>query len=405
MTGDREPHREIVPAFAPPSGPELVILILAPTGSDARHTAEFLRRASLPSLICRDMADLCHKAELGCGALLIAEEVIASTSVSMLLECLSRQPSWSDIPVVLITSGGESSQARLRRLKVFGPAGNVMLLERPFRPDTLVSALEVALRSRRRQYEVRDLIAERTRNSQELERLVRERTAALQETVAQLESFSYSITHDMRGPLRAMTSYAQILRKEFKTLPEAETQEYLGRIIESSHRLDRLIQDVLQYSRLSRDDMPTETVDVNKLLRTVIAEYPVLLDHRQHITIDCSVPPVRANSAALSQCFSNLLINAIKFMPPDREPEVHIECEQSNHHVRVTVQDNGIGISPAYHDRIWGAFNRLHDNAAYEGTGIGLAIVKRAVERMRGKVGVESAVGQGSRFWIELPTA
>src|SRR5215218_9328651 len=159
--------------------------------------------------------------ELGCGALLIAEEAIASTSTFMLLDSLSRQPSWSDIPITLITSGGESSHARLRRLKVFGAAGNVMLIERPFRPDTLVSALEVSLRSRRRQYEVRELLAERARNAQQLERLVRERTTALQDTVAQLEGFSYSVTHDMRGPLRAITSYAQLLRQEFSgALPE-----------------------------------------------------------------------------------------------------------------------------------------------------------------------------------------
>jgi signal transduction histidine kinase len=280
-----------------------------------------------------------------------------------------------------------------------------MLIERPFRADTLISALEVSLRSRRRQYEVRDLLAERARNAEQLEKLVSERTAALQDTIAQLEGFSYSITHDMRGPLRAITSYAQLLRQEFSGgLPE-EAHGYLERIAESCTRLDRLIQDVLQYSRLGRDEIPTESVNVDKLLRTVIAEYPALQGHRDRITFECPVPPVRANSAALSQCLSNLLINAVKFMPAGRDPEVHVSCEHSNHHVRISVRDNGIGIKPEHQQQIFGAFKRLHHVHQYEGTGIGLAIVKRAVERMHGSVGVQSELGHGSCFWIELPKA
>lgn len=405
MTKDGQRHGEVAPDLAPHSGPELGILILAPTGSDAHHTAEFLKRAGLGSLICRDIADLCQKIELGCGAVLLAEEAIATPSVFMLLDCFSRQPSWSDIPIVLITSGGENNQARLRRLKVFGPAGNVMLIERPFRPDTLISAVEVALRSRRRQYEVRDLLVERTKTAQHLEMLVAERTAALKDTIAQLEGFSYSITHDMRGPLRAIASYTQVLRKEFSTpLPE-EAQEYLRRIVDSATRLDRLIQDVLQYSRLGRDEMPTESMDVEKLLRTLVAEYPALCDHRQDIRIDSPIPLVRANPAALTQCLSNLLSNALKFVPAGREPTVHVSYETTEHHVRVVVQDNGIGIDPKYHEQIFGVFQRLHHVDKYEGTGIGLAIVKRAVERMHGKVGVESTGHGGSRFWIELPKA
>src|SRR5687768_2245303 len=159
------------------------ILILAPTGNDARHTTEFLDSAGLQPKACRDISELCHHVAEGCGAILLAEEAIAGPSLSVLLETLSHQPSWSDIPIAIITSGGETGQIRLRRLNVFGPSGNVMLLERPFRPATLISALTVALRSRQRQFEVRDLLAERERTAQKLEQTVAERTAALRETV------------------------------------------------------------------------------------------------------------------------------------------------------------------------------------------------------------------------------
>jgi len=133
------------------------VLILAPTSNDAAITADFLKRSSMVAEICRDIPELCQKMEAGCGSLLLAEETLAGAAMVQLVEALSRQPAWSDLPIIIITSGGEVSQMRLRRLGVFGPGGNVMLLERPFRPATLVSTVEVALRARRRQREVQGL--------------------------------------------------------------------------------------------------------------------------------------------------------------------------------------------------------------------------------------------------------
>jgi PAS domain S-box-containing protein len=134
------------------------VLILAPTANDARLTASFLEKENVAVEICRDLPDLCGKVEEGCGALLLAEEVLVGDAVASLIDVLARQPAWSDLPITIITSGGEVSQARLRRLGVFGRGGNVTLLERPFRPATLVSTVEVALRARRRQHEVRGLL-------------------------------------------------------------------------------------------------------------------------------------------------------------------------------------------------------------------------------------------------------
>ena len=134
------------------------VLILAPTGNDSRLTADFLTQANLAAKICRDVPRLSEEVRKGCGAIILAEETLADRSISILVETLAAQPSWSDTPIILITSGGEVSQTRLRRLAIFGPGGNVTLLERPFRPTTLTGSVEVALRSRQRQYEVRRLM-------------------------------------------------------------------------------------------------------------------------------------------------------------------------------------------------------------------------------------------------------
>ncbi len=155
------PRDPSVPAAQPLPGPvEQRVLILAPTGNDARLTQRFLTEAGIHSKVVRNIASLCDGIREGCGTLLLAEETLSADTVEPLLKTISQQPSWSDIPLVLITSGGETSQTRLRRLTTLGPAGNVTMLERPFRPVTLLSAIETALRARQKQYQVRDLLKE-----------------------------------------------------------------------------------------------------------------------------------------------------------------------------------------------------------------------------------------------------
>lgn len=386
------------------------VLVLAPTSQDANLTIKLLAKENLPAEICRDVADLVHKFEEGCGAILLAEETLGTTSVTMLVEALGRQPSWSDVPITIITSGGEFGQNRLRRLGVFGPGGNVTLLERPFRQQTLLSTLEVALRSRRRQYQVRDLLKERERAQEELrehattlEQKVNERTAELNEKVAELESFSYSISHDMRQPLRAMQGFAQMLTEDYGDKLDDRGRKFLERIRSASVRLDHLIRDVLTYSQITRSNSPFTVIDLDKLLRDVVDGYPEL--RRARIEISESLAFVRGHEVPLTQCVSNLLGNAVKFVKPGEEPKVRVWTEHRYQFVRLWIEDEGIGIAPEDRERIFQIFSRVHHEKAYEGTGIGLSIVRKAIERMGGRVGVESELGKGSRFWIELPKA
>ncbi len=238
-----------------------------------------------------------------------------------------------------------------------------------------------------------------------LERLVNERTAALQETIVDLEAFSYSVAHDMRAPLRAMQSFARILVEEHSRHLNQTATGYLDRIIQSSHRLDRLIQDVLSYTKILQADFPLEHVDLDRLVRDIIGSYPDFHSPHSTVLVAEGLPTVLGNQAWLTQCLSNLLSNAVKFVRPGVPPLVKVFAETLNGHVRVWVEDNGIGISPRDKDRIFRLFERIHSVSEYSGTGIGLTIARKAIERMGGHIGVESELGQGSRFWIELKKA
>ncbi|MEY2466799.1 MAG: hypothetical protein QOD03_1320, partial [Verrucomicrobiota bacterium] len=263
-----------------------------------------------------------------------------------------------------------------------------------------------------RQYLVRDLIGQLAKaredlqqHADSLEQVVAERTEELNETVQELEAFSYSIAHDMRAPLRAMRGFSKILAEDYSARLDAQGKSYLERIGNSADRLDQLIQDVLNYTRVVRSDIPLVPVNTEKLLKEIIESYPNLQRSDVKIEIARPMPVVQANPAALTQVFSNLLGNAIKFVRPDVPPRVKVwaEADSQNHSMaRFWFEDNGIGINKESKQRIFQMFQRLNRAELYEGTGIGLTVVRKAVERMGGKVGVESEPGQGSRFWVEL---
>jgi PAS domain S-box-containing protein len=240
------------------------------------------------------------------------------------------------------------------------------------------------------------------RGRDELERVVKERTAKLQEMVTELQHVSYSITHDMRAPLRAMSAFAEMLLDDTspsRPSPE-EAKDYCRRIVRAAHRLDQLIVDALSYTRVVLQDVSLEPVSVTKIVRDLMDVYPHLQSDRADIQIEGTLPTVLGNESLLTQCFSNLLGNAVKFVAPGARPKVRLRAESNGQHARIWVEDSGIGIPQAAQKRLFGMYEKL-DNR-YEGTGIGLALVRKVVERMGGTVGAESEPGQGSRFWVDL---
>jgi two-component system, chemotaxis family, CheB/CheR fusion protein len=243
----------------------------------------------------------------------------------------------------------------------------------------------------------------RTLNSS-LESRVIDRTAQLATTRNEMEAFTYTVAHDLRAPLRAMHGFSQLLMEDYKAKPlDAPGQSTLRRIMEASRRMDLLIQDLLAYSQLSREDIRLEPIDLGPALDTLLRDWaPEIERLGAEVTLEGPFPAVRAHRTTLSQVLTNLLSNALKFTARGSKPKVRIHGESCDNGYALWVEDQGIGIAPQYHARVFKVFERLNKTEEYPGTGIGLAIVSRAMERMGGRVRVESGLGQGSRFRVEF---
>ncbi|HZU38526.1 MAG TPA: ATP-binding protein, partial [Gemmataceae bacterium] len=234
----------------------------------------------------------------------------------------------------------------------------------------------------------------------ELEARVAERTAAN----AALEAFGYSVSHDLRTPLRNMQSLAQALEEDYGPQLDTGGRDFTRRIIEAGRRMDVLINDLLAYSRLSRTELPLGRVDLSGVLAEAQTSLAAVMQTSQaRITMEKSLPAIVAHRPTTVQMVINLLANAVKFVTPGTVAEVHVWAEERGNMVRLWVEDRGIGIAPEHRQRIFNVFERLHGDESYPGTGIGLAIVKKGAERTGGRAGVESELGRGSRFWVEWP--
>lgn len=250
--------------------------------------------------------------------------------------------------------------------------------------------------------ELRAVTGQLSNQAAHLERLVGERTRALWELVGEMEAFSYSLAHDMRTPLQGMRGLAQIVLEEYRDKLDAKGANYLENIVGSGARLDRLIQDVLKYTGIVRAEAGLSPVSLDRLVREIVADSPDWRAPVAEIEIIGTLPSVMGHEGFLTQCIFNLLGNAVKFVAPGVKPRIKIWAEEIESRVRLWVEDNGIGIEPRNQDRIFRLFERVQAATEYEGTGIGLTITRKAVERMGGRVGLESQPGAGSRFWIEL---
>ena len=235
-----------------------------------------------------------------------------------------------------------------------------------------------------------------------LDALVEQRTARLQETIGELEAFSYSISHDMRAPLRAMQGYAKALLADYKDRLDPDAMQYLDRISRSANRLDSLIQDVLAYSRVAKGEIGLHPVDLEALIEDILSTRPEFQAPQARIVVEKPLHRVFGHEAYLTQCLTNLLGNAVKFVPAGVVPDVRVRSERLDGKVRLLFEDNGVGIDPSHHERIFQIFGQVYPEKKYGGTGIGLAIVRKAVQRMNGEVGVESGLDKGSRFWLIL---
>ena len=327
-------------------------------------------------------------------ALLILDIRMPGMTGFELAKLIKERKKTAQVPIIFLTAYYSEDQ---HVLDGYG-SGAVDYLHKPVNAAILRSKVAVFVELHRKNREVeqmnRALVAEVAERRQAEEQL--------RQTVEELEVFSYSLAHDLRAPLRSMQGFAEILRTDYAEQLDDTARDYLRRIVSAAERMDALIRDILSYSKVARDELELKPVDVNQLINEVTAVYPTLQPGCADITIDGRLPRVLANEAALTQILSNLLGNAVKFVAPGVHPRVAVHGEEKNGFVRLWFEDNGIGIPKEAQAGLFKLFTRLHRTEKYEGTGIGLAIVRKAAARMGGTVGLESDEGKGCRFWIQL---
>lgn len=295
----------------------------------------------------------------------------------------------------------------------------------------LAQYVAIAFDRARRDQALREAQDRLSQHAGELEVKIAERTAKLHETIAQLESFSYTVAHDLRAPIRSLTGFSEILLNDYADAMNDEGKGLLRRLHRASHRLDALTRDLLKFSRIVRQDVKLAPVELDELVQDIVSVTPALQDGV--LAVQPPLGLVSAQRTLLQQCLSNLFDNALKFgragvrativvrselrahaatsMAPDashapfQAPGVPAGEMPRGPRRRIWIEDNGIGIPPQAHGKIFGIFERVPGPMPVEGTGIGLAIVARACEQMGGACGVESTPGEGSRFWLEFAEA
>jgi signal transduction histidine kinase/CHASE3 domain sensor protein len=237
-----------------------------------------------------------------------------------------------------------------------------------------------------------------------LEVRVQERTIQLEEVNRQLEAFTYSTSHDLQEPLQIIEGFTLTIIEDYgNQIPDC-VLDYLQRILANSQRLQGLIENLLNYTQLINQEIPTEPVTLALVISESLIQLNAKIQERQaQIIVEEPLPLVIGNHLILVQVITNLLANAIKFVVPHQSPQIRVFATQKEEYIRLWIEDNGIGIPSEYKEEIFEVFKRLHGNDLYPGNGIGLAIVSKAMERMNGKCGAESQLNRGSRFWLELP--
>ncbi len=366
---------------------EMQILVLAPTSNDARLTTRFLEKAGLDAKICYDISDLCTAVAGGCGAILLAEEALDGEALKHLWLSLEHQPSWSDLPIILMT-GTREAEARNHLLAKLAPVVNVTIMERPVRPDTLVSTLVGALLSRRRQYQVRALLLER------------------EEANRRKDEFLAMLSHELRNPLASVANAAALLKETV----DPENRVWAAGVIErQSRQLAHLINDLLDVSRVTTGKirLRKEVCDVAILLDRACETVRPLVDERSH-RLTCNYQRdtfwLKADPVRVEQIVLNLLTNAAKYTPAGGR--IDLSVARDGGELVITVQDNGMGIAPDRLPEIFNLFAQGERSMARSegGLGIGLTVVRKLAELHGGKIEAQSdGHDHGSTFTVRLP--
>lgn len=265
-----------------------------------------------------------------------------------------------------------------------------------------VRTLEDITKLKEAEQRLREVNAALQMQAGRLEEEVQARTEKMQQAFVELDRLSYSIVHDMRAPLRTLQGFSALLIESYSDRLDEQGQDLLRRIATAARKQDELITGVLAYHSYVRDKFPLSPTNLDDVVSNITNTYADLQPPKVQIVVRKPLGWVIAHDTLLTQAISALLNNAAKFVAPGTRPEISIWSQREDPNIRLWVQDNGIGIAPNYHEKIFDVFQTLHDPEKYGGFGAGLPLAKKALERMNGSIGVESNVGVGSKFWIRL---
>jgi light-regulated signal transduction histidine kinase (bacteriophytochrome) len=293
---------------------------------------------------------------------------------------LKSSPNTCEVPIIFISALDDASD----KVRAFA-AGGVDYITKPFQEAEVLARIEHQLRIQRLQKQLLKQNEELQRSNQEL------------------EQFAYVVSHDLQQPLQSVTGFVKLLQLKYEATLDETAQDYLNRIHDTGSRMQRLIQNLLIYAQVSRQQQEFQNTDCNNVLKQVLENLQgVIEEHHVTLTHD-SLPVVWGRETQLLQLFQNLISNGIKFVHPNVNPVVHISAVQQKKQWRIGIQDNGIGIKSDYLEQIFHIFQRVHATQHYPGTGIGLAVCKKIVEQHGGKIWVESQIDQGTTFYFTLP--
>ncbi|HLO78936.1 MAG TPA: ATP-binding protein [Magnetospirillum sp.] len=385
--------------------------LMAQSSQVVREVAEMLaRRDALPDSQIQDRAALTHEALRRWQA---SRQTLESLADQLVVEAASLTTDRFDALAegsrltTWVTLGGLASAGLVvvalviaaRRLVVRPVVAAVRALRRVHlrQPPELVPAppiAEFAILDRDIQA-VRGLVEDLSQAREELERSNQD-----------LEQFAYVASHDLREPLRMVTSFLGLIERRYGTVLNEEGHEFIGYAVEGASRMDRLILDLLTYSRVGRVSSGERVQALSETIAGAVAALgATIAEAGAEVQVAADLPAVRGDHEELTRLFQNLIGNALKYHDPDRPPKVSVTAQRDGAVWRIAVADNGIGIDPQYFDRIFLLFQRLHTRDAYQGTGIGLAICKKIAEHHGGAIRVQSVPGEGSTFTVELPAA
>jgi signal transduction histidine kinase len=374
-----------------------IVAVLAPTGRDGSLAERVLGRWSIQVKSYENMSALSDAVRAGVGAVILAEECLLAEARDQLLEALDTQPTWSDVPLIILMAEGELSRAIAEGVEEIASRGNVTLLERPVRVATLVTVVRSALRARERQYDVHD----------HMQSLTAARAEAEAANRAKVE-FLAMMSHELRTPLNAIGGYAELLEMGVRGPVNDAQRSDLGKIQKSQRHLLGLINGVLNYARIETGTVPYEisNVAMDELLATaesLVAPQAQARGLRLEFPGCSSTVVARADREKTQQVVLNLLTNAVKFTEPGGR--VRLMCASTDHTVIVRVEDTGRGIPPEKIEAIFEPFIQVDSQLTrtQDGVGLGLSISRDLARGMGGDLVAQSRVGAGSTFTLTLP--